>query len=98
MHCFSMPEQLRECLTRGTPSRLPATSRTQAPGDLAEAAREVPGERLLVETDAPYLTPQAVREQRNQPAFVAHTGRSWPSCEVWSLAGAGRGRRSANAR
>ena len=30
-------------------------------------------ERLLVETDAPYLTPQAVRKQRNQPAFVAHT-------------------------
>ena len=33
----------------------------------------MPEERLLVETDAPYLTPQAVRKQRNQPAFVAHT-------------------------
>ena len=33
----------------------------------------VPDERLLVETDAPYLTPQAVRKHRNQPAFVAHT-------------------------
>ncbi len=33
----------------------------------------MPEERLLVETDAPYLTPQPVRKQRNQPAFVAHT-------------------------
>ncbi len=33
----------------------------------------MPEERLLVETDAPYLTPQAVRRERNQPAFVAHT-------------------------
>jgi TatD DNase family protein len=40
---------------------------------LAEAAKRVPDEHLLVETDAPYLSPQAVRGQRNQPAFVAHT-------------------------
>jgi TatD DNase family protein len=33
----------------------------------------VPQERLLVETDAPYLTPQVVRKHRNQPAFVMHT-------------------------
>jgi TatD DNase family protein len=35
----------------------------------------VPLERLLVETDAPYLTPQAVRKHRNQPAYVVHTAR-----------------------
>jgi TatD DNase family protein len=35
----------------------------------------VPDERLLVETDAPYLTPQAVRKERNQPAYVVHTAR-----------------------
>ena len=35
----------------------------------------MPAERLLVETDAPYLTPQAVRKERNQPAFVVHTAR-----------------------
>jgi TatD DNase family protein len=41
--------------------------------DLAEAAVSVPGDRLLMETDAPYLSPQPVRKERNQPAFVAHT-------------------------
>ena len=35
----------------------------------------LPAERLLVETDAPYLTPQVVRKERNQPAFVVHTAR-----------------------
>jgi TatD DNase family protein len=41
--------------------------------DLREVAKEVPLERLLVETDCPYLAPQPVRGQRNEPAFVAHT-------------------------
>jgi len=40
---------------------------------LREAAKVVPLDRLLVETDAPYLSPQAVRGKRNEPAFVAHT-------------------------
>lgn len=40
---------------------------------LRDAARLVPLERLLVETDAPYLAPQAVRGQRCEPAFVQHT-------------------------
>jgi TatD DNase family protein len=43
--------------------------------DLADAAARVPADRLLVETDAPYLTPQVVRKERNQPAYVAHTAR-----------------------
>jgi TatD DNase family protein len=35
----------------------------------------VPAERLMVETDAPYLTPQKVRKHPNQPAYVMHTAR-----------------------
>jgi TatD DNase family protein len=35
----------------------------------------VPEDRLLVETDAPYLTPQVVRKEPNQPAYVVHTAR-----------------------
>jgi TatD DNase family protein len=40
---------------------------------VALAARRVPDERLLIETDAPYLSPQKVRKHPNQPAYVAHT-------------------------
>jgi TatD DNase family protein len=73
MHCFSMPEHLGECLGRGYAISFAGNVTYKNATDLAEAARGVPDDRLLVETDAPYLTPQAVRKERNQPAFVAHT-------------------------
>ena len=41
--------------------------------DLQAVARRVPGERLLVETDAPYLSPVPMRGKRNEPAFVRYT-------------------------
>lgn len=43
--------------------------------ELREAARAVPEERLLVETDCPYLAPVPKRGKRNEPSFVNHTGR-----------------------
>ena len=73
MHCFSMPDRLEECLRRGYSISFAGNVTYKSAGDLAEAAKHVPEERLLVETDAPYLTPQIVRKQRNEPAFVAHT-------------------------
>lgn len=42
---------------------------------LREVARALPGESILVETDAPYLAPVPRRSHRNQPAWVAYTGR-----------------------
>jgi TatD DNase family protein len=73
MHCFSMPARLAECLERGYAISFAGNVTYKSAAELSDAARLVPEERLLVETDAPYLTPQAVRKQRNQPAFVAHT-------------------------
>jgi TatD DNase family protein len=73
IHCFSMPDHLQECLERGYEISFAGNVTYKSAADLAAAARLVPDERLLVETDAPYLTPQVVRKQRNQPAFVAHT-------------------------
>jgi TatD DNase family protein len=73
MHCFSMPEELGECLDRGYAISFAGNVTYPSAGDLADAARRVPEEHLLVETDAPFLTPQAVRKERNQPAYVIHT-------------------------
>ncbi|MHB8241860.1 MAG: TatD family hydrolase [Solirubrobacteraceae bacterium] len=73
MHCFSMPAHLEECLKRGYAISFAGNVTYRNAAELADAARLVPEESLLVETDAPYLTPQAVRKERNQPAFVAHT-------------------------
>lgn len=73
MHCFSMPERLEECLERGYAISFAGNVTYKSAEDLALAARRVPDEQLLVETDAPYLAPQPVRKHRNEPAFVAHT-------------------------
>jgi TatD DNase family protein len=73
MHCFSMPDRLQECLQRGYTISFAGNVTYKSAADLAAAAQQVPEEQLLVETDAPYLAPQAVRGQRNQPAFVKHT-------------------------
>lgn len=77
LHCFTMTARVHECLEHerwwfsfaGNATYPKAT-------DLREAARLVPGARLLVETDAPFLAPQPVRGKPNQPAYVAHTARA----------------------
>jgi TatD DNase family protein len=73
LHCFSMPDRLDDCLERGYAISFAGNVTYRNAVELREAAKLVPDERLLVETDAPYLSPQSVRKQRNQPAFVAHT-------------------------
>jgi TatD DNase family protein len=75
MHCFSMPARLDECLANGWWISFAGNVTYPKAQDLAEAAVRTPLERLLVETDAPYLTPQVVRKERNRPAYVTHTAR-----------------------
>ncbi len=75
LHCFSMPDRLDECLAEGWWISFAGNVTYPRSEDLAAAAERVPDDRLLVETDAPYLTPQPVRKHVNQPAFVTHTAR-----------------------
>jgi TatD DNase family protein len=75
LHCFSMPDRLDECLERGWWISFAGNVTYPKSTELADASARVPLDRLLVETDAPYLTPQAVRKHRNQSAYVVHTAR-----------------------
>ena len=75
LHCFTMAARLDECLEQGWWISFAGNVTYPSAADLADAAERVPGDRLLVETDAPYLSPQPVRKERNQPAYVAHTAR-----------------------
>jgi TatD DNase family protein len=77
LHCFSMPGQLERCLAHADWWISFAGNVTYPKaGDLREAARRVPAERLLVETDAPFLAPQAHRGKPNRPAYVVETARA----------------------
>ncbi len=75
LHCFTMAARLDECVEQGWWISFAGNVTYPSAQDIAGAAERVPDDRLLVETDAPYLSPQAVRKERNQPAYVAHTAR-----------------------
>jgi TatD DNase family protein len=71
-----MPSRLEECLAHDTWWVSFAGNVTYPKAsELREAAIRVPLDRLLVETDAPYLSPQPVRGKPNQPANVVHTAQ-----------------------
>lgn len=74
IHCYSEgPEQVDEWLRRGFVLSFAGTVTYPNSSALRDSARLCPRDRILVETDAPYLAPQGHRGQRNEPAFVAET-------------------------
>jgi TatD DNase family protein len=77
LHCFSMGDRVDECLThRNWWFSFAGNVTYPSAQPLRDALLRVPAERLLVETDAPYLSPQAVRRERNQPANVVRTAEA----------------------
>jgi TatD DNase family protein len=77
LHCFSMPDRIGDCVANPDWWISFAGNVTYpAAASLREAALRVPSGRLLVETDAPYLSPQPVRGKPNQPANVVHTAQA----------------------
>lgn len=74
LHCFSSSRELAEfAIEMGLYISLSGIVTFRKADELRETARHIPLERLLVETDAPYLAPVPKRGKRNEPAFVAHT-------------------------
>lgn len=76
LHCFSSTRRLAEtALAMGGYVSFSGILTFPRSAELREIARDVPLDRLLVETDAPYLAPAPFRGKRNEPAWVAHTAK-----------------------
>ena len=73
LHCFSEPELLEPALDRGYFVSFAGNVTYPRAVALREAAAVVPSDRLLAETDSPYLAPQPVRGRPNEPMHVRHT-------------------------
>jgi TatD DNase family protein len=72
-HCFTGgPDEARTCLRRGAYLSFSGIVTFKSATDLHEAARLCPIDRILAETDSPYLAPVPHRGKSNQPAYVAH--------------------------
>jgi TatD DNase family protein len=73
LHCFSSPALLDSALECGWYVSFAGNVTYPKAENLRAAAARVPDDRLLAETDSPYLSPQPVRGRRNEPANVVHT-------------------------
>jgi len=73
LHCFSSPRLLPTALERGWYVSFAGNATYPNASELRLAATQVPADRILGETDSPYLAPQPVRGRRNEPAYVVHT-------------------------
>ena len=74
MHCFAEDwDTARAALDAGFYISFSGIVTFKNAAELREVARKVPGDRILVETDAPYLAPEPYRGKTNQPAYVRYT-------------------------
>ena len=75
IHCFTGgPDEARKCLDRGAYVSISGIVTFKNASDVRDAVRLVPLDRLLVETDAPFLAPVPHRGKRNEPAYVPLVG------------------------
>ncbi len=73
LHCFSYPSSLPAAVERGYYISFAGNATYKNASDLRLAATQVPPDRILTETDAPYLSPEPLRGRPNEPAHVVHT-------------------------
>jgi TatD DNase family protein len=76
IHCFSGDYSMaKKCLDMGFYISVPGTITFKNAGEFQEIVRKLPLDALLVETDAPFLTPVPFRGKRNEPGFVRYTAQ-----------------------
>jgi TatD DNase family protein len=77
MHCFSSGRRLAEAaLEMGFTLSMSGIAAFPKSQDLRDIFAKAPLDRLILETDSPYLAPPPYRGKRNEPAYVAHTARA----------------------
>ena len=86
LHCFSSTRALAEtALSLGGYISFSGILTFPKSTELREIAADIPEDRLLIETDAPFLAPAPYRGKRNEPAYVAHTARKLAEVRSLSL-------------
>lgn len=93
-HCFGGTAALaHRIINNGWHISIPGPVTYPANDELREVVKQIPLDRLLVETDCPYLAPVQWRGQRNEPAFAVFTAaciaeqRNMPPAELWEICG-----------
>ncbi|RPI30846.1 MAG: TatD family deoxyribonuclease, partial [Actinomycetota bacterium] len=86
MHCFSLPDAVELCARRGYYCSFAGNVTFKSAEALRAAAAALPDELLLVETDAPYLSPVPFRGKENRPVRVAYAAAAVAAARGWSTA------------
>jgi len=90
VHCFSGDVAMaKKCLDMGFYISIPGPVTFPKAEKMIEVVRRVPLNRLLVETDAPYLAPQPYRGKRNEPSYVVHAAQKIADIKGLALADVG---------
>jgi TatD DNase family protein len=86
MHCYTSGAELaRRCAALGAWFSVSGIATFKAAEDVREVIREMPAERIMLETDCPYLAPVPYRGRRNEPAFLPHVAAKLAELRGWTL-------------
>ncbi len=87
MHCYtSGPELARRAAALGAWFSVSGIATFKAAQDVRDIIAQMPGDRIIVETDCPYLAPVPMRGRRNEPAYLPHVLAKLAEIRGWSLA------------
>lgn len=86
MHCYTSGAELaRRCAALGAWFSVSGIATFKAAQDVRDLIAEMPAERIIVETDCPYLAPVPMRGRRNEPAYLPHVLAKLAEIRGWTL-------------
>jgi len=87
MHCYTSGAELaRRCTALGAWFSVSGIATFKAAEDVRAVIRDMPADRIMIETDCPYLAPVPHRGRRNEPAYVPHVLAKLAEIRGWTLA------------